>query len=523
MASQQNGINRPKVIQVNGDESFPLVNSATDSAVTMEMEVNGKGKFLNKEGMNWLVTALFIVGETAGGGLIALPSAMVSAGLFGGIIIILLGALICTYTGTQLADNWTILQQRWPQYRSHCRKPYPAMGEKAIGKQFSYVVSWCLDVTQFGTAVVFLLLASKNIETFLAMAHIHIDFCRLIVVVALVMLPVTMLKSPKDFWWAVILAMFTTCIGVGLIIFGSISDAQICLSHANYPPINWSKISMCFGTVMFAYGGHGAFPTIQHDMKKPYQFKRAVTLAFLLICTMYIPVSVTGYITYGDSLLDSIIPSLQIGEIRFLVNMLITLHVILALTIVFNPLNQELEDLAAIPQDFCWQRVAIRSFVMAAVVCIAVSMPSFGVLLDLVGGSTITLMALFFPAIFNLYLRASANKYNNQIADDDEPTLTFSEMIHYTSIKNLILNGIVIAVSVVGGLSATYSAVNAMMASDYATPCWWGLFAEIPENIVHQVSVNASMNCCGEFRNVSRYGTEFCMDPASYVSGGSHG
>ena len=112
-------------------------------------------KFRNMKGMGWIVTCLFIVGETAGGGLIAMPTAMISAGmshycfvpfkainclgLIGGVAVILLGALMCAYTGNLLSENWTILQQRWPEYRTHCRKPYPAMGLRALGPRFMYV------------------------------------------------------------------------------------------------------------------------------------------------------------------------------------------------------------------------------------------------------------------------------------------------------------------------------------------------------------------------------------------------
>lgn len=128
----------------------------------------------------------------------------VIVGLIGGIFIILLGAVACAYTGYLLSENWTILQTRWPEYRHHCRKPYPAMGLRALGPTFMTVVSCCLNVTQFGTAVVFLLLASKNIESFLhAYGGIHIGFCYLVIIVATFMLPFTMLKSPKDFWYVV--------------------------------------------------------------------------------------------------------------------------------------------------------------------------------------------------------------------------------------------------------------------------------------------------------------------------------
>lgn len=54
----------------------------------------------------------------------------------------------------------------------------------------------------FGTAVVFLLLAAKNIENILHVyGRIHIDFCYLVLIVGFLMLPLTMLKSPKDFWF----------------------------------------------------------------------------------------------------------------------------------------------------------------------------------------------------------------------------------------------------------------------------------------------------------------------------------
>lgn len=146
--------------------------------------------------------------------------------MLGGIILIIFGALICTYTSYQLSENWTILQARWPEYRNYCRKPYPSMGYRAIGPRFKYsfyihsyklldyntdwrwlayfrtFVSICLDVTMFGTAVVFLLLAAKNIENILHVyGRIHIDFCYLVLIVGFLMLPLTMLKSPKDFWF----------------------------------------------------------------------------------------------------------------------------------------------------------------------------------------------------------------------------------------------------------------------------------------------------------------------------------
>ena len=68
---------------------------------------------------------------------------------------------------------------------------------------FRCVVSICLNITQFGIAVVYLLLSSKNIHDFVQWAS-GTDFndCYVILCVALGLLPVTFLKSPADFWYA---------------------------------------------------------------------------------------------------------------------------------------------------------------------------------------------------------------------------------------------------------------------------------------------------------------------------------
>ncbi|VDD90142.1 unnamed protein product [Enterobius vermicularis] len=499
------------------NETYLLVsekNVADDQAVLL------KKKHRNSHGMGWIVTCLFIVGETAGGGLIAMPTAMVSTGLTGGIAVVILGAIICTYTSLQLSENWTILQQRWTVYRTHCRKPYPVMGYRAIGPKFMHFVSFCLNVTMFGAAAVFLLLAAKNFEDFLHVyGDIRINFCYLVIVVAVVMFPLTLFRSPKDFWWAVIAAMVTTTTAVVLIIIGASIDLKTCIPHNNYPSPQPSRFFMSLGTVMFAYGGHGTFPTIQHDMTKPYHFCRSAIIGFVIICSLYLPVSILGYYSYGDSLRDSVIPSLQNVWIQQAVNVLITLHVFLALTILFNPMNQELEEALNIPHEFGVKRLICRTAVMVTVVVAAETVPEFGVLLDFVGGSTITLMAIVFPIVFNLYLYAGHRKHSGKPAAADETWITMTEIYRYTPKGRLALNLIVLAIGIVVGMAASWAALEAMISAEFSTPCYARLFTatSLEKQFNNSTySAHGKVNCCGIFKNVTSLGppTEFCLKPA---------
>ena len=53
--------------------------------------------------------------------------------------------------------------------------------------------------------------------------------------------------------------------------------------------------------------------------------------------------------------------------------------------------------------DFNWKRVALRTFSTFVLLFIAETVPSFGSILNLVGGSTVTLLTFVFPPYF--YMR----------------------------------------------------------------------------------------------------------------------
>lgn len=67
-----------------------------------------------------------------------------------------------------------------------------------------------------------------------------------------------------------------------LIMVGSGLDFKTCGGeNANFPNLNLNNFFLGLGSFLFAYGGHGAFPTIQHDMKKPSEFTKSAILAFI--------------------------------------------------------------------------------------------------------------------------------------------------------------------------------------------------------------------------------------------------
>ena len=142
-------------------QSLPLLNAGLNVGQLEKLEMEREAA---KHGLGVITAAIFLAGEMAGSGVLALPFAMVGTGktlksfrmtffsfplfvklfslvfqfsLFSGwagVTLILLFTLNAAFSGTRLGLCWVILEERYAEFRKEIRDPYPSIGEKAVGK-----------------------------------------------------------------------------------------------------------------------------------------------------------------------------------------------------------------------------------------------------------------------------------------------------------------------------------------------------------------------------------------------------
>lgn len=79
------------------------------------------------------------------------------------------------------------------------------------------------------------------------------------------------------------MGMASTGIGAIFVCIGAFLDYSDCSPTRGYSEIKTEQVLAALGTMLFCYGGHSAFPTIQHDMRKPSDFSKSAIFGFISI------------------------------------------------------------------------------------------------------------------------------------------------------------------------------------------------------------------------------------------------
>lgn len=409
-----------------------------------------------EKGLTLWTGALFIFGEMAGSGVLALPFAVLNAG-WAGLAMIAVFCATSGYSGTRLSACWIMLEERHEAYQKQVRNPYPSIGYEAYGRWMRVFVSICIKITLFGVGTVLLLLSARLIGNLFSGLW-HASPCLWILIIACALTPFMWLGTPKDFWPVAIGASATTAVACFMIVIRSCIDGGPVDKPVEYPNPTFSSFSLAFGAILFSYGGASTFPTIQNDMKDRAVFSKSVLIAFLALALCYIPVAACGYTLFGNAIQSNILETLTNGPDTMIVEVLLAAHLLFAFIIIINPFCQAFEHLFKVPEAFGWRRCLLRTSVMVLIVFVGESVPNFSKILNLVGGSTITLMTFIFPPLFYMRLVDTAKD------TPDRRRLPIFERVFLW---------LLVVIGVLGGTASTYNSILEIVAPDaFSVPCY---------------------------------------------------
>jgi len=408
-------------------------------------------------GLGVIMAIIFLSGEMAGVGVLKLPDAMSNTGP-AGLALLLYFTVNAMFVATRLGLCWIMVEERYPEYKEGCRDPYMVIAEKAgasrsptWSKVFSFLQNifhtWDLDM----------------------------DTCYWVIIVAAGMLPLCLLGTPADLWFVAVFALISTLVGCGMIMVkegldtesksscyydptlcqnGKCGDPDWVVNRPN--PQKFTDFGKAFSSIMFAFAGASTFPTIQADMKDKSKFPRSAVFAMLVLFSIYMSMSAVSWGLLGDRVSTSVVESLCDGPVKVTVEILFLIHVIAAFPILMNPPTQLFEDLLNLPTSFGLKRVIFRSLVLLLLLLIALSVPVFGLIVDLIGSTTITCLNFIFPPIFYLFLADSTKDRR-------------------VSIWVRVYCWHMIIVGLFGGGLSFYKAVDSAVtefSDGVASPCW---------------------------------------------------
>lgn len=434
------------------------VTARTDATMALvKAEANSQSSLLgfSDHGISGLTACLFVVGEITGAALLAMPEAVKSTGWFFGPVLMIATCIISAFCGIILSKCWLILESVDPSLKEiKTRNPYALIGEEACGNFGHYACMSTLIITLFGAGVVQILVCSEMIESLIP---VRVSFCQWIMIVGICLLPFSFFGSPVDFSPVAFFAMSSTTVAAILILISlatqeSSHGPEVQLDDIESKSPSAMSIMLGLSSMCYAFSGTSCMPTIQNDMRNKKSFKTAITCAYAVMISIYLPVSLLGYYKAGSAVQSNVVRNLTPSTLRTCIEVLMTAHVLCAYLILMNPVNLNIENRIGIRHSMSVWRCLSRSIVTLFAIFTALTVPKFGKLLPIVGASSTLIQTFILPSLF--YYRLTT-RYD------------------YLPTGRKILLIALIVIGVVAAVFGTISALSDLIAPDaLSLPCY---------------------------------------------------
>lgn len=258
---------------------------------------------------------------------------------------------------------------------------------------FSTLLSTTMYIGKTGGAAIYLMVAATMLQSILA-PYLPMSLCMWTPTVAAIIWIPLWLRSLADFWPISYLAVGSaalTAVIVAVELVKAILTEGITL---NWTHPQWESYASAYGLLLFAFGGAGAFPNIQIDMKKRAYFGFAALTGMTSLLVVYVPTAVLAYMTFGSTISGNVLNNLpgDEGFVKTALQVCMLVHCFSVIFLNINPVFLDLEELLSVPKKFTIKRCLLRTAVLGVALLAAELVPSFGAIQALLGGTCFSIM-----------------------------------------------------------------------------------------------------------------------------------
>lgn len=385
------------------DDSDLEVSVKSTRSNTSRVSLAG-GLDTGEKGTTNLATMIHLLKGNIGTGILGLPEAIKRGGIIVGPCLLVGVAFLAIHCMQMIVKcSHYFCRKKKSEALSYgdvafeCTKPI--LKDKAHWART--VVNVFLVVTQLGFCSIYLVLGSSTIvEVF----HLPDSYRR--IVIFLLTVPAIFFSFIRSLERLAYISFLANL----LCFFGLISILQYCARHlhdpAEYPYFAGPKeLPLCMAMIVFSYEGIGCILPLENEMRKPEDFTWVVNLGMGMVTTMFLAMSILGYIAFGDEIQGSIslnlpdTPFYDAVKVAYAVAMFFTYFIqfYVPMQILLPPLLNKYQKRGG----SCFE-YAFRTFMVVLTSALGAAIPQIENFISLIGAVACSGLALIFPALFHI-------------------------------------------------------------------------------------------------------------------------
>lgn len=410
-------------------------------------------------------TMMHLMKGNIGTGILAMPNAVMNAGLLVGTTGIPLLGLFCVHCMHLLVNNSKTLARKLNvtslDYQTTAEKAF-ALGPAKI-RRFAtaarMAVNIMLLITQFGFCCVYFLFVSKSIykvvTNVFGSSPFGIKGYMLIVLPFMIVL--NFIRDFKKLSPVSAFANFLQACGLCVVLYNVLFAPYS--THLNVYTAPIGGLPLYFGTAMYAFEGIGVVLPLENAMHTPQDFgglNGVLNTCMTIVASLYTAVGFYGYLKYGNDVESSITFNLPTGILSDSVRLVFGLAIFLSYPLQFQVplgmispyLKQKINAERFSERKQLLIELGLRTALVLMTFALACGIPMLHLFISLVGAFASSSLALIFPPIIDL-----ATNWNSEIS---------KRHFYAKVVKNIFLICIGLTGCVVGSYVAVREIVHCM-------------------------------------------------------------